>query len=171
MATPFLSEVRMFGFNFAPRGWAMCNGQTLSISQNTALFALIGTTYGGNGTTTFQLPNLQSSVPIHTGVGFALGQTGGAESVTLTSNQLPQHTHALSAVNSSGASAKPFNHVLAQSVGGVEAEAYLPGNANLTALNAASLQPAGSGGPHTNIQPYLAISFCIALQGVFPTRN
>jgi microcystin-dependent protein len=171
LAEPFIGEIKMMSFNFPPRGWAFCNGQTLSIQQNAALFSLLGTTYGGNGTTTFQLPNLQSSVPLHQGSGFVMGQTGGQENVQLNTTQLPQHNHLLAAVNSPGASAKGFDHFLAQSATTVDAAVYLQGNTNLTTLNPASLQPAGSGAPHANIQPYLALNFCIALQGIFPSRN
>ena len=175
MATPFLGEIKIMSFNFPPRGWAFCNGQVLSIQQNTALFSLLGTFYGGNGTTTFQLPNLQSSVPIHQGTSagntFVVGQNGGLESVQLNTNQLPQHNHLLAAVNSPGASAKGFDHFLAQSATTVDAAVYLQGNSNLTTLNSTSLLSAGGGQPHSNIQPYLTLNFCIALQGVFPSRN
>jgi microcystin-dependent protein len=171
VGTPILAEIRMMSFNFPPKGWALCNGQTLPINQNQALFSLLGTTYGGNGQTTFQLPNLQSRVPNHMGAGFVEGQTGGAESVQLNTNQLPTHTHPLAAVNSPGLSAKPFNKFLARSSTGVDGSTYLPGAANLVALSPASLQPAGAGGAHTNIQPYLTINFSIALQGIFPSRN
>jgi microcystin-dependent protein len=171
VAEPFIGEIKMMSFNFAPRGWALCNGQTLPINQNQALFSLLGTTYGGNGQSTFQLPNLQSRVPNHMGAGFVEGQVGGAETVQLNTTQLPQHNHLLQAANTAGLSAKPFNKFLAQSSTGVDGSTYLPGAANLTALNPASLQPAGSGGAHSNIQPYLTINFSIALQGVFPSRN
>ena len=171
MAQPFIGEIKMMSFNFAPRGWALCNGQTLPINQNAALFSLLGTFYGGNGVSTFQLPNLQSSVPVHQGSGFNIGQNGGVENVQLNTTQLPQHTHLLAAVNTPGASAKPFGHFLAQSATTVDAAVYLTGNTNLTTLNPASLQANGSGLPHSNIQPYLAINFSIALQGVFPSRN
>ena len=170
MGTPYLGEIRMMAFNFPPTGWQLCNGQTLPINQYAALFALLGTTYGGNGTTTFALPNLQSSVPIHFGPGFTQGQTGGAEQVALSLAELPSHNHQALAVNVAGASAKALpSHVLAQSGTG-NAAAYAPAS-SLTALNPASIQPAGGGVAHTNIQPYLTVSFCIAMQGIFPSRN
>lgn len=171
MTQPFLSQVTMMSFNFAPRGWAFCNGQLLPINQNTALFSLIGTFYGGNGVQNFAIPNLQSSVPVHVGSGFSQGQTGGVENVTLTSAQLPQHQHALQAVNSPGTSQKGFNHMLAQSAGTGNMAAYLSGNANTTALIGSSIQATGGGGGHSNIQPYLTVNFCIATNGIFPSRN
>ena len=175
MVNPYLGEIRLMSFNFNPRGWALCNGQLMAINQNAALFSLLGTTYGGNGTTNFALPNLQSSVPVHQGAGFVAGQVGGKEQVTLALAQLPTHNHTAQAVNVAGVTAKPVPttpgplHSLAQSGSG-NAAAYAPA-ASLTALNPASIQPAGSGLPHTNIQPYLTLNFCIALQGVFPSRN
>jgi microcystin-dependent protein len=171
VAQPFLGEIKMMSFNFAPRGWALCDGQTLPINQNAALFSLLGTFYGGNGVNTFQLPNLQSSVPVHQGAGFVVGQNGGVENVQLNTTQLPQHTHLLAAVNTPGGSVRPFGQFLGQSQTTVDAAVYLPGNSNLTTLNPASLQPNGGGQPHSNIQPYLAVNFSIAMQGVFPSRN
>lgn len=157
-------------FNFPPQGWQQCNGQTLAINQYAALFALLGTTYGGNGTSTFQLPNLQSSVPIHFGGAFVQGETGGAEQVALSLAEMASHNHPALAVNVGGASAKPLpSHVLAQSGSG-NAAAYAPPS-SLTPLNPASIQPAGGGGSHSNIQPYLTVNFCIAMQGIFPSRN
>lgn len=171
MTQPFLSQVTMMAFNFPPRGWAQCDGQIMSISQNAALFSLLGTTYGGNGTSTFALPNLQSCVPIHAGAGFNFGQSGGAENVALNAAQLPQHQHALQAVNAPGTSQKGFNHMLAQSAGTGNSSAYLSGNANTTALASSSIQSAGGGLGHSNIQPYLTVNFCIATSGIFPSRN
>jgi microcystin-dependent protein len=170
LSNPYLGEIRMMSFDFAPKGWQLCNGQTLPINQNAALFALLGTTYGGNGTSTFQLPNLQSSAPIHFGGAFAQGETGGVEQVALSLAEMASHNHPALAVNVAGATAKPLpSHVLAQSGSG-NAAAYAPPN-SLTPLNPNSIQPAGSGATHSNIQPYLTVNFCIALTGIFPSRN
>jgi microcystin-dependent protein len=171
MAEPFLGEIRMFGFNFAPQGWAMCNGQTLPISQNTALFALLGTFYGGNGTTTFQLPNLQSSVAIHQGQGaglspYEIGQAGGVENVTLTQGQMPAHGHPALANASSATTGRAAGAVLART--STDTYAAAPDG---TAMNAGTIGPTGGSQPHPNIQPYLTLNFCIALQGIFPSRN
>ncbi|MBK8597105.1 MAG: phage tail protein [Holophagales bacterium] len=169
MASPFLGQIGMFGFTFAPRGWAFCNGQILGIAQNSALFALVGTTYGGNGQTTFALPDLQSRVPVHFGQGpglspYVLGQQGGAENVTLLTTQIPAHTHALNAFATTGAETVPANGVPANTQGSVNATAN-------TAFAPAAIGNTGSSQPHTNIQPYLALNFSIALEGVFPSRN
>jgi microcystin-dependent protein len=172
MAEPFLGEIRMFGFNFAPQGWAMCNGQLLPISQNTALFALIGTFYGGNGTTNFALPNLQSSVAIHQGQGpglspYEIGQSGGTENVTLLQGQMPEHTHVVNASQSPGTGTRPAGAVLARAT----ADIYAAAADGSTTMNAGTIGSAGGGQPHSNIQPYLTVNFCIALQGIFPSRN
>jgi microcystin-dependent protein len=171
MAEPFLGEIRMFGFNFAPQGWAMCNGQTLSISSNAALFALLGTTYGGNGTTTFQLPNLQSRVAIHMGQGTGLspyveGQLGGVENVTLTTNQMPLHTHPVGASDAPAAATRPAGAVPARTT--ASAYAAAPDG---TVMNAGMIGNTGGSQPFSVIQPYLTINFCIALEGIFPSRN
>jgi microcystin-dependent protein len=171
MSDPFLGEIRMFGFNFAPYGWAMCNGQLLPISQNTALFSLLGTTYGGDGQTTFQLPNLQSRVAIHQGQGsglslYDIGQASGSETVTLTQNQMPQHSHSVSASSAPGTSGRPASAVPARSTGEVYA-----GSSDGTTMSPSMIGNAGGSQPHTNIQPYLTLNFCIALQGIFPSRN
>ena len=163
----------MFGFNFAPQGWALCNGQLLPISQNTALFSLLGTFYGGNGTTTFALPNLQSSVPIHMGQGpglspYVLGQIGGSENVTLTQNQMPQHTHSVGCNVAGGNQASPANGYPAVESTGTSLDYSSTAG---SAMNPAMNSPAGSSQPHPNIQPYLVVNFCIALQGIFPSRN
>jgi microcystin-dependent protein len=171
VSSPYLAEIRMMSFNFPPRGWALCNGQLLPINQNAALFSLMGTTYGGNGVNNFQLPNLQSRVPVHQSASFVIGEVGGAENVQLNGTQLPQHTHLLAAVNAPGDTAKPFGHFLAQSSTAVDGAVYLPPGSGTTTLNPGSLQPTGGGLPHSNIQPYLAVNFSIALQGIFPTRN
>ncbi len=176
MSTAYLSEIRIMAFNFAPRGWAMCNGQILSIQQNTALFALIGTTYGGNGVNTFALPNLQGSVPTSMGTGFTIGQIGGEAGHTLTINEIPQHTHQM-VVDATGATATHIpagNTVLSKSLtsGGADLFMWGPQGAfSLGALAQQSMSMSGSSGPHENQQPYLTLTFCIALQGIFPSRN
>ena len=172
MAEPFLGEIRMFGFNFAPQGWAMCNGQILPINQNTALFSLLGTYYGGNGTSTFALPNLQSSVAIHQGQGpglspYVLAQVGGAENVTLTSGQMPAHNHQVGANAGPAGGTRPGGAAL----GRTSDDVYAAAPDGSTTMNASMIGTAGSSLPHTNIQPYLVLNFCIALQGIFPSRN
>jgi microcystin-dependent protein len=174
MAEPFVGEIRMFGFNFPPQGWAMCNGQLLPISQNQALFSLIGTFYGGNGTTNFALPNLQSCVAIHQGQGsglspYVLGQSGGAENVTLTPAQMPTHTHLVQCYTGGGNQATPSGNVPAVESTGTSLD-YSNANPNDT-MSPAMLETQGGSQPHPNIQPYLCLNFCIALQGVFPSRN
>jgi microcystin-dependent protein len=172
VSEPFLGEIRMFGFNFAPQGWALCDGQLLPISQNAALFDLLGTTYGGDGTTTFALPNLQSRVPIHQGQGAGLssyvaGQAGGTETVTLAAAQMPEHTHSVKASSSAAASDKPEGSALAQS----HSHIYTAEPDTSTVMNANMLGDAGGSASHDNIQPYLAVNFCIALTGIFPAQN
>lgn len=169
MSDPFLGEIRIFGFNFAPRGWAFCNGQLLSISQNAALFSLLGTTYGGDGQTTFALPNLQSRVPIHFGQGpglsnYTLGESAGTETVTLTQNQIAAHSHLVNASNGDPSTTRPANGL--PSGGG----AYAASSDGST-MSPGMVANAGGSQPHTNIQPYLVLNFCIALQGIFPSRN
>ena len=173
MAEPYLGEIRMFGFNFAPEGWALCNGQLLPISQNTALFSLLGTYYGGNGTTTFALPNLQSSVAIHQGQGpglspYVIGQTGGVENVTLTPGQMPQHTHNVQCNSGGGNQASPAGGYPAVESTGTSLDYS---NTAGSTMNSAMNSVAGSSQPHQNIQPYLVVNFCIALQGIYPSRN
>ncbi|HZR02428.1 MAG TPA: tail fiber protein [Burkholderiales bacterium] len=174
MSSPFLGEIRMVGFNFAPRGWAMCNGQILPISQNTALFALLGTNYGGNGQTTFALPDLRSRKPLHFGQGpglstVSLGEEGGVESVTLSSGQMPQHSHTLTAAANVATTSDPTNTLLAGKPR-FGKDVYTP-PANLVAMNAADVGSSGGSNPHDNMQPYLVVNFVIALQGIFPSRN
>jgi microcystin-dependent protein len=176
MAEPFLGEIRMFGGNFAPTGWALCNGQLLPIQQNTALFSILGTTFGGNGTTNFALPNLQGRVPVHMGQGsglsnYILGETAGVESVTLQVTQMPAHTHALNASTTPGSSASPQNGVPASGVDsqGGSVSGYVPSPNTTMAANAVGM--AGSSIPHENRQPLLCVNFIIALQGIFPSRN
>lgn len=166
MAEPFLAEIRMMSFNFAPRGWALCNGQLLPINQNQGLFSLLGTTFGGNGQTTFGLPNLQGRTPIHVGNGHTLGEAAGTASVTLTAQQLPQHAHIpATATTTGGTTATPTNNLLASYLNG-----YAP-VAALTTLAPGAISSVGGSQAHENRQPYLTINFCIALQGIFPSRN
>ncbi|HEY1796185.1 MAG TPA: tail fiber protein [Stellaceae bacterium] len=178
MSQPFVGQVQPFGFQFAPRNWALCNGQLIAITQNTTLFALLGTTYGGNGTTTFQLPDLRSRVPIHQGTfagnTYSLGEIAGTENVSLTQANLPQHVHSFSGTSNTA------NVGTLAANGGAAAQIYDPtgtaGNyyapdATTQGLNPSSVVPAGNSQPHNNIQPYLTINWCIALFGIFPTRN
>ena len=167
MAEPFLSEIRIFSFNFPPKGWALCNGQLLPINQNQALFSLLGTTYGGNGQTNFALPNLQGKVPIHEGSGFTLGQAGGEYAHTLTQSEMPAHTHFVNASQTDGNTNTPTGNILAREVGNV----YRPASAGLLAMNPAIISNVGGSQAHTNQQPYLTLNFCIALQGIFPSQN
>jgi len=180
MASPFVAEIRAFGFNFAPVGWALCNGQLLLISQNTALFSLVGTQYGGDGRSTFGLPNLQGRVPMHTDEfsgqdQYPIGASGGVESVTLTLQELPAHSHAFIGTTSAANVKRPVSgSAYAQSAlaGTSPAANYygpdtsvIPINANTVGINV------GSGQPHENRQPFLTINWCIAMQGVYPSRN
>lgn len=171
MSQPFIGEVRIFAGNFAPTGWAACNGQLMAIAQNTALFQILGTTYGGDGQQTFSLPNLQARVPIHVGQGpglsnQVLGQTGGEAAVALSVTQIPPHTHELEAAAAASTGTPGSNVALAPSSGG---NVYRPAT-NLVPM-AAALTSTGSGVPHENRQPYLGLNFIIALQGIFPSRN
>lgn len=166
MSNPFVGEIRMFGGNFAPAGWMFCEGQLLPIAQNDTLFTLIGTTYGGDGQSTFALPDLRGRIPIHQGSGFVLAQTGGAEEVTLTVQQIPAHTHPFVATRTTATSNAPANQLLAASTGA--AVSPYGTDAPLTALSPQELTPAGSSQPHTNFQPYLCIDFIISLFGLFP---
>jgi len=165
MAEPFISEIRLFSFNFAPKGWAACNGQILPINQNQALFSLLGTTYGGDGRVNFGLPNLQGRVPIHTGNGHNLGESAGEQNHTLTVAEMPQHTHVARASAANADAPVPTNNLLASAN-----NLYAP-PANPTNLHPASVTNAGSSQAHLNMQPFLTLSFCIALQGLFPSPN
>ncbi len=165
MAEPFLSEIRIMSFSYPPRGWALCNGQLLPINQNQALFALLGTTFGGNGQTTFALPDLRARTPIHVGAGHILGQAGGEAAHTLTLTELPAHTHTLEGTNENGAAANPSGAVL----GAVNNVYHAP--ANPVTMSPGSVTTVGGSQPHDNMQPYLTLSFCIALQGIFPSPN
>jgi microcystin-dependent protein len=180
MSQPYLGEIRMFGFNFAPRGWMLCNGQTLAISQYAALFSLLGTTYGGNGTSTFQLPNLQSRVPVHQGTGaglspYVMGEATGTENVTLLTANMPMHSHVVNAVTgSAGASdpkaALPGADTIVGKTGAISQTSYSAAAANAT-MNQTMIGMAGGNIPHTNLQPLLVVNFCIAINGIFPSRN
>ncbi len=169
MSAPFIGEVKMMSFNFPPKGWALCNGQFLPINQNQALFSLFGTTYGGNGQTTFALPDLRGRVPVHMGTGFTQGQSGGQENHTLTTQEMTQHIHFAMASNVQATTVAPGNGVnlMAQSKGG---NIYSNPSA-LTPMAANSLSLTGGSQPHTNQQPYLVINFVVALQGIFPSQN
>lgn len=166
MSEPFLGEIKLMSFGFAPRGWAMCNGQVLPINQNQALFALLGTTYGGDGRTNFALPNLQARVPMHTGNGLVLGEVAGEVSHTLTISELPAHLHVVNGSPNTATVVSPTGNYLATSPG----NDYVAPPPN-TALMPATLSNAGGGQPHDNMAPYLVLNFCIALQGVFPSQN
>ena len=166
MATPFLAEIRIMSFNFPPKGWAQCNGQLLPINQNQALFSLLGTTYGGNGQTTFALPDLRSRVPVHAGGAVTLGERAGEENHTLIQSEMPAHIHLASGVSENGNTPVPTGALL-----GAETTAMYSSASNLVALNAATLGPVGGSQAHTNVQPFLTLNFCIALQGIFPSRN
>lgn len=165
MAEPFLSEIRIMSFVYAPKGWALCNGQFLPINQNQALFSLLGTTYGGNGQTTFALPDLRGRVPIHFGAGFDLGQAAGQAAHTLTLSEMPAHTHFLQATNANGAIANPNAAVF-----GAVNNAYGPVG-TLSTLTPATITNVGGSQAHLNQQPFLTLNFCIALQGIFPSQN
>ena len=171
MAEPFLSEIRLMSFVFAPRGWALCNGQLLPINQNQALFALLGTTYGGDGRVTFALPDLHGRSPLHVGAGTSLGERGGEEAHTLTVGELPGHGHALSASSDVANTHLPGAALPAgKPRGGINR--YAAAGSGNTALHPGSLTPAPGGGqPHNNLQPYLTLTFVIALQGIFPSPN
>jgi microcystin-dependent protein len=165
MAQPYVGEIRMFGGNFAPAGWMFCEGQLLPISENETLFQLIGTTYGGDGESTFGLPDLRGRLPIHQGNGFILAETGGAESITLTVNQIPAHTHPLLASTSGGTSTNPAGSVLASSP---NVGLYIIDVASAP-MSAQAVGPTGGSQPHTNLQPSLCVSFIISLFGLFPS--
>jgi microcystin-dependent protein len=165
MAEPFLSEIRIMSFSFAPKGWAQCNGQIMPINQNQALFALLGTTFGGNGQTTFALPDLRGRAPIHVGAGHTLGERAGEEAHTITQQETPAHTHAMNAAGVPAATNVGTGAFLAQ-----VANAYTPAT-NLTTLAPGEIGAVGGSQPHINMQPFLALNFSIALQGIFPSQN
>ena len=167
MSQPYVGEIRMFGGNFAPVGWAFCSGQLLAISENDVLFQLIGTTYGGDGQSTFGLPDLQGRAPVHQGSGLVLGQKAGTETVALTTPQLPVHTHPMAASKDAANQITGANGVLAAPVSLATYFASPPD----AALSALAVQPTGGNQPHSNMQPYLAINFIISLFGIFPSQN
>jgi microcystin-dependent protein len=168
VAEPFLSEIRLMSFVFPPKGWALCDGQLLPINQNQALFSLLGTTFGGDGRVNFALPDLRSRVPIHVGSGHTLGERGGEQAHTLSIAELPQHAHAWNAKSSPATTAIPdTSSVLAASTGD---NAWGPAS-NLVAMSPGTIQNTGGSQPHLNMQPFLVLSFCIALQGIFPSQN
>ncbi len=171
MADPFVAEIRIFPFNFAPRGWAWCDGQLMPLSQNTALFSLLGTTYGGNGKSNFALPDLQGRAPMHPGQGpglslHDLGETGGTETVTLLESEIPAHNHFMNVSQADGISSAPAGEQLATGIG---VGMYAAPSA-LAAMSPNALAPVGGDQPHNNLQPFLTVYFCIALQGVYPSR-
>jgi microcystin-dependent protein len=174
MSEPFLAEIRIVGFNFAPRGWAFCDGQILPINQNQSLYSLLGTTYGGDGRTSFALPDIRGRSAIHVGRAdggqiHTLGSKTGEETHTLTSNEMPQHTHSTKASSAIGDSPVPTSNVLASSLN--EAYRGFTSEADLVSLKAGTVANVGGGQAHNNMQPYLALNYCIALQGLFPSRN
>ena len=165
MSEPFLSEIKLVSFNFAPKGWALCNGQSLPINQNQALFALLGTTYGGNGQTTFNLPNLRGRVPISMGAGHTLGEAAGSSAVTINIQQMPQHLHFLQGSSNGGDTPTAVGNLLASAL-----NVYRQPD-NLQALRPDAVSNVGGSQPHTNLMPYLVLNFIIALQGIFPSQN
>jgi microcystin-dependent protein len=165
MPEPFLSEIKIVSFNFAPKGWALCNGQSLPINQNQALFALLGTTYGGNGQTTFNLPNLRGQVPIHVGAGFTLGEAAGSSAVTITQQTMPQHIHFAQGSSNGGDTPTAVGNLLASAL-----NVYRQAD-GLQNLEPTSLTNIGGSQPHNNMMPYLVLNFIIALQGIFPSQN
>jgi microcystin-dependent protein len=175
MSTPFLGQIETFSFNFAPKGWAQCNGQLLPINQNQPLFSLLGTTFGGDGRVNFALPDLRSRVPIHMGADFTLGQRGGEEAHTINTSEIPAHTHSLTGTSTDGTSTTPPG-TLAKSVasanpgGTFTMSLYSTGQPN-GLLWANTMGNAGGSQPHTNLMPYLCINMCIALQGIFPSQT
>jgi microcystin-dependent protein len=166
MAEPFLAEIRLMSFVFPPKGWSLCNGQLLPINQNQALFALLGTTFGGDGRVNFGLPNLQGRVPMHMGSGHTLGEVGGQQAVTLSISQIPTHTHVFNGTSTTGTLNVTTNNVLGVS----QTPIYAPPQ-NFVAVNPASVTNTGGSQAHLNMQPFLTLSFCIALQGIFPSQT
>ena len=169
MSDPFIGELKLMSFNFAPKGWALCNGQLLPINQNQALFSLLGTNYGGNGIQTFALPDLRSRTPMHTGNGSTLGERGGAEAVTLTLTQMPAHPHTLTATSDLANASVPGGAVPAAKPRGGSTR-FAPVGSD-TLMHPSSLAATGGSQPHNNMQPFSVLTWCIALQGIFPSRN
>ncbi len=178
MSNPFVAEIRIFPFNFAPTGWAFCNGQILPLSQNTALFSLLGTTYGGDGKSNFALPNLQGNAPMHWGQGpglslHDLGETGGSDTVTLLESEMLNHTHGINCIDGArvgGQTGQPGNAILVVSPG-MPVDAYTSGATQNQTMASGMVAVAGGNQPHNNLMPYLTLNFCIAMQGVFPPRS
>jgi microcystin-dependent protein len=168
MSSPFIGEIRMFGGNFAPVGWAFCDGSLIPISENDALFNLIGTTYGGDGQNTFALPDLRSRIPVHVGPGFALGQSGGVESVTLTTSQIPAHSHVPQSFSTGGNQNTPAAGVWALSSAG---SAYASNTAPTLAMDPGAIGTTGGSQPHDNMVPFLAVNFILSLFGIFPSQT
>lgn len=173
MADPFVAEIRIYPFNFAPKGWAFCDGQILPLSQNTALFSLLGTTYGGDGKSNFALPDMQGNVPMHPGQGpglslHDLGETGGSDTVTLLESEIPAHSHGTQVSARRGVQNVPTGMVGALGVG---INLFSATNTNPVTMSSNMVAPAGGDQPHNNLQPYLTLNFCIALQGVYPPRT
>ncbi len=166
MAEPFLSEIRIMSFEFAPKGWALCNGQLMPINQNQALFSLLGTTFGGDGRVNFALPDLRGRTPIHVGSGHTLGERGGEQAHTLSIAELPTHTHVLSGTTNNGTTNVPTSNVLGKTLG-----LTYSSPTQLVAMNPASVTNVGGSQAHLNMQPFLTLNFCIALQGIFPSPN
>lgn len=169
MAEPFLSEIRMMSFNFPPKGWAFCNGQLLPINQNQALFSLLGTTFGGDGRVNFALPDLRGRTPIHVGGGHTVGERGGEQAHTLSVAEIPMHRHRVNATGLAGNTANPSFGPTGHRFAAEPGSAYSGDPVALTALNAGTITNNGGSQPHQNMQPYLTLSFCIALQGIFPS--
>ncbi len=175
MSNPFVAEIRIFPFNFAPSGWAFCNGQILPLSQNTALFSLLGTTYGGDGKSNFALPNMQGNAPMHPGQGpglslHDLGETGGSDTVTLLESEIPSHSHGIMPFANQGTSQVPGPNVSFARARGVNAYSTVT-NQGVVNMSSNTVAPAGGDQPHNNLMPYLTLNFCIALQGVYPPRT
>ncbi|MEY2578081.1 MAG: hypothetical protein QOI49_905 [Verrucomicrobiota bacterium] len=175
MADPFVAEIRIFPFNFAPKGWAFCDGQLLPLSQNTALFSLLGTTYGGDGKSNFALPNMQGNAPMHPGQGpglslHDLGETGGSQTVSLLESEIPVHSHPMHASGDPADNNVVTNAMAAKPLGRGN-NLYTTASGALVTMNFSAIAPTGGDQPHNNMQPYLTLSFCIALQGVFPPRT
>lgn len=174
MANPFLCEIKIISWNFAPQGWAFCNGQLLPINQNQALFSLMGTTYGGNGQTNFALPDLRGKTPVHEGSGLTLGQVGGEINHTVSISEMPQHNHPVNVIATTGASSANVNNPSAASLAtSAPAEIYKSnaGNPTLISMSPSTISNVGGNQPHNNMQPYLVLNFIVALVGIYPSQN
>ena len=171
MPSPYIGEIRMFAGNYAPEGWALCNGQLMAIAENAALFQLISTTYGGDGQSTFGLPDLQCRIPIHQGAGFNVGQSGGTETVTLTSQNIPTHGHALYATTSPSNDSNATNNELSQALTFDAYQSTIPPTAAMAAQSIGAAFPPAGNQPHDNLQPFLCVNFIISLYGIFPSQS